>query len=83
VIIPQSNQKNLMLKTEVVDAVAEGKFHIWSVATIDQGIEILTGVPAGELDENGAWPEGTVNDLVDRRLRKFAETAQSFSSKQT
>jgi lon-related putative ATP-dependent protease len=83
VIIPQSNQKNLMLKTEVVDAVAEGKFHIWSVATIDQGIEILTGVPAGELDENGAWPEGTINDLVDRRLRNFAETAQSFSSKQT
>jgi hypothetical protein len=70
-----------MLKPEVIEAVAEGKFHIWSIATIDQGIEILTGVPAGELNEDGAWPEGTVNDLVDKRLRKFAETAQSFSNK--
>ncbi len=81
VIIPRTNQRNLMLKPEVVEAVAEGKFHIWSIATIDQGIEILTGVPAGELGENGAWPEGTINDLVDKRLRKFAETAQSFNSK--
>jgi hypothetical protein len=72
-----------MLKPEVVDAVAQGKFHIWSIATIDQGIEILTGVPAGERNEEGAWPEGSVNDLVDRRLRKFAETAQQFSSKES
>ncbi len=83
VIIPRSNQKSLMLKPEVVEAVAAGKFHVWSVATIDQGIEILTGVPAGEPDADGTWPEGTVNALVDRRLRKFAETAQSFSSKQS
>jgi predicted ATP-dependent protease len=82
VIIPRANQKKLMLKPEVVDAVAQGKFHIWSIATIDQGIEILTGVPAGERNEAGAWPEGSVNDLVDRRLRKFAETAQQFSGKE-
>jgi predicted ATP-dependent protease len=82
VIIPRANQKKLMLKPEVVDAVAQGKFHIWSIATIDQGIEILTGVPAGERNEEGAWPEGSVNDLVDRRLRKFAETAQQFSGKE-
>jgi len=81
VIIPQANQKNLMLKPEVVDAVTREKFHIWSITTIDQGIEILTGVPAGELQEDGTWPKRTVNERVDLRLRNLAETAQKFGSK--
>ncbi len=78
VIIPKANEKNLMLKKELIEAVEDGSFHIWSVETVDQGIEILTGVPAGERQEDGEWPEDTVNSKVDRRLRKMAETARKF-----
>jgi lon-related putative ATP-dependent protease len=78
VIIPASNVKNLMLKQEVVDAVAADQFHVWAVSDIDQGIELLTGVPAGEPQEGGAWPEGTVNYLVDKRLREMAEGIFKF-----
>ncbi|HEY74823.1 MAG TPA: AAA family ATPase [Thermoflexia bacterium] len=71
VIIPAANVRNLMLRSEVVEAVAEGKFHIYPVATVDEGIEILTGVPAGERDEEGKFPEGTVHARVLARLREF------------
>lgn len=80
VIIPKTNERHLMLKEEVVAAVRDGKFHIWSVETIDQGIEILTGVPAGELQEDGNYPEGTINFLVDRRLREMLESMKKFGS---
>jgi lon-related putative ATP-dependent protease len=80
VIIPKSNERHLMLKEEVVAAVRAGKFHIWSVETIDQGIEILTGVPAGELQADGGYPEGTINDRVDRRLREMLESMKKFGS---
>jgi lon-related putative ATP-dependent protease len=78
VIIPAANRKSLMLKPEVIAAVREGRFHIWAVTTVDQGIEILTGVPAGERGADGSWPEGTVNQRVDRRLREMADTAHRF-----
>lgn len=78
VIIPQSNVQNLMLKEEVLEAVAAGKFHIWPVTTVDEGIEILTGVKAGQRREDGTFEEGTVNDLVDRRLRELAEAMRKF-----
>jgi lon-related putative ATP-dependent protease len=78
VIVPIQNKQNLLLKEEVVTAVREGKFHVWAVETVDQGIEILTGVPAGERNEKGGWPEGTVNFLVDQRLREMAETVRRF-----
>ncbi|MCD4687812.1 MAG: AAA family ATPase [Desulfuromonadaceae bacterium] len=78
VIIPASNAKNLMLKQEVVDAVASEKFHVWAVSDIDQGIELLTGVPAGEPLEDGTWPEGTVNYLVNKRLLEMAEGIFKF-----
>ncbi len=78
VIIPAANRKNLMLKPEVVPAVEEGSFHIWSVTDIDQGIEILTGIPAGERQADGSWPEGTVNQRVDRRLREMSEVVLKF-----
>jgi ATP-dependent Lon protease len=68
VMIPQKNVEDLMLTQEVVDAVAEGTFAVYSVSTIDEGIEILTGVPAGEEAGDGAYPEGTVNRLVVDRL---------------
>jgi len=73
VIIPESNVKNLMLREDVVRAVAEGTFHVYPVGTVDEGIQILTGVPAGERGEDGRFPEGTVNGLVDARLEELAE----------
>jgi len=79
VIIPKTNERHLMLKDEVVTAVKEGKFHIWSVETVDQGIEILTGVPAGVRLPDGTYPEGTINSLVDKRLREMLEQMKKFS----
>jgi lon-related putative ATP-dependent protease len=78
VIIPRTNERHLMLKEEVIEAVRSGKFHIWSVETIDQGIEVLTGVPAGELQADGGYPEGSVNALVDKRLRAMVENMKKF-----
>ena len=63
VMIPQLNVPELILRKDVVKAVAEGKFHIWPVKTIDEGIELLTGVPAGVADEKGNYPENTVSYL--------------------
>ncbi len=81
VIIPRANVKNLMLKAEVERAVQSGQFHIWSVETIDEGIAILTGVAAGELQDDGTWPEGSVNDRVNGRLLQLVETAAEFGKK--
>jgi len=78
VIIPESNEQNLMLKEETVEAVKEGKFHIYSVKTVDEGIEILTGAKAGERREDGTFEEGTVNYGVDKRLREMAEKLREF-----
>ncbi len=78
VIIPVQNVKNLMLKEDVIAAVREGQFHVWAVSTIDEGIEILTGTPAGARQEDGSWPEGTVNQRVDQRLLEMAEAIRRF-----
>jgi len=72
VIIPASNVRHLMLRRDVVDAVRAGKFLIYAVETIDQGIELLTGVSAGEADTSGKFPEGSVNQKVEARLMEFA-----------
>jgi lon-related putative ATP-dependent protease len=80
VLIPASNVKHLMLRQDVVDAVAQGKFHIYAVETVDQGIEILTGRPAGERDSEGNYPEDSINRLVEDRLIELAVTAQEFSA---
>jgi hypothetical protein len=80
VIIPESNLKDLMLRKEVVDAVEKGEFHIYSVATVDQGIEILTGVSAGERGKKGSYPKGTVNFLADKKLRELAEGLAKFGN---
>jgi predicted ATP-dependent protease len=79
-IIPESNVKNLMLREEVVQAVREGKFHIYPVSTIDEGIELLTGIKAGERDTEGKYPENTLNFTVQARLRELAEKVQAFSN---
>jgi len=68
VMIPASNVKHLMLRHDVVDAVAAGRFSIYPISTIDEGIEILTGIAAGEANEEGVYPKGTINRLVYDRL---------------
>jgi lon-related putative ATP-dependent protease len=77
-MIPAANVENLMLKEEMVEAAKAGKFRIYPVRTIDEGIEVLTGVPAGQRREDGSFEEGTVNYLVDRRLRELAETLREY-----
>jgi len=78
VLIPASNVVHLMLREDVIDAVAAGKFHIYPVETIDEGIEILTGIPAGERDERGEFPAGTVNRRVEARLIALADRRRAF-----
>jgi lon-related putative ATP-dependent protease len=73
VLIPASNVRHLMLRDEVVDAVAEGKFHVYAVNKIEEGIEILTGVPAGAVDEKGDYPAGTIYGLVQQKLAQYAD----------
>jgi lon-related putative ATP-dependent protease len=68
VMIPASNVKHLMLRHDVVDAVAAGRFRIYPISTIDEGIEILTGLPAGKANDKGVYPKGTINRLVYDRL---------------
>ena len=80
VMMPDSNVQNLMLKEEVVDAVKAGKFNIYSVKTIDEGIEVLTGTKAGERRIDGTYEEGTVNYLVDKQLREMAEKLKEYPS---
>ncbi len=79
VIIPDKNIRNLMLDQEVVDAVAEGKFHIWPVKTVEEGLKILTGVDAGALQEDGTYPEGAIYKKVDDRLREISEIVRKFA----
>jgi len=79
VIIPYQNIKNLVLSDEVVEAVEKGLFHIYPIKTVDEGIEILTGVPAGERLPDGTYPVGTVNDRVYKKLRYFAETTAKYN----
>lgn len=73
VLIPASNLRHLMLRGDVVDAARAGKFHVYAVETIDEGIEILTGAPAGERDTAGKFPEASVNQKVEARLIELAE----------
>ncbi len=71
VMIPNTNVDDLMLRPDIIGAVKAGKFHIWSVSTIDEGIEILTGTPAGAKGKDGAYPAGTVNALMAEKLREI------------
>jgi predicted ATP-dependent protease len=82
VLIPASNVKHLMLRADVVRAAGEGRFHIYPVSDINEGITLLTGCPAGERDASGAWPSGTINGLVDARLQAFAEARRAFGARE-
>ena len=76
VMIPIQNIDNLQLSDEVIDAVKNKLFHIYSVSSIDEGIEVLTGVPAGKKDKNGHFPAGTINYLVYEKLKKYAKISE-------
>ncbi|HKD62908.1 MAG TPA: ATP-binding protein [Candidatus Acidoferrales bacterium] len=78
VLIPAENVEDLMLRDEVIDAVAKKKFHIYPVATIEQGIEILTGVRAGKRSKTGKFEPGSIFAVVDSRLREMADTLRRF-----
>ncbi len=78
VVIPHQNVKNLMLKKEIVEAVKNRKFHIYPIETIDDGIEILTGMDAGKRGANGNFKKGSFNELVDSRLRELAINQKQF-----
>ena len=79
VLIPASNVRNLMLKEEVVEAVKTGNFHIYPVTTIDEGIEVLTGLKAGQCLEDGSFEPDSVNDRVQKRLATLAEKLRDFT----
>jgi predicted ATP-dependent protease len=78
-MIPKQNVRNLMLREDIVEAVARGQFHIYAVGTIGEGIEILTDTPFGERDAQGNFPEGSINQLVEKRLDEFAKAQAAFA----
>lgn len=80
-LIPQSNVQNLMLRHDVLEAVRSGLFRVYAISTIDEGIEILTGIPAGTRDESGAFSADSINGKTEARLAKLAEQRRAFSRK--
>ena len=79
VLIPERNVKHLMLRPDVIQAVADGKFHIHAVETVNQALELLTGMQAGEKDDKGMFPEGSVNYLVEKQLLEFAALRRRYA----
>ncbi len=79
VLIPASNTDHLMLRPDVVAAAEAGDFHVYPVETVDEGIELLTGIEAGTRDEQGAFPDDTINGKVEARLRAFADRRRQFA----
>ncbi|MCL1926923.1 MAG: AAA family ATPase [Syntrophorhabdaceae bacterium] len=85
VIIPSRNRKNLLLKEEVVEAVRDGKFRIWTIDRVEEGIEILTGIPAGDAAPDGTYPEGSFYRMTENRLdelRRYAKGPQEDQKKE-
>jgi predicted ATP-dependent protease len=78
VIMPAANVRDLMLRADVIDAVEAGTFHIHAITSVDQGMELLTGLPAGSRDDTGRFPRGTVNHRVEQRLVTLAQQARAF-----
>jgi predicted ATP-dependent protease len=79
VIIPSKNVRNLMLKEEVIESVREGRFHVWPISSIEEGIPVLTGMEAGVLQPDGTYPEGTFFRKVDERLVELGEIVRKFA----
>jgi lon-related putative ATP-dependent protease len=82
VIIPEANLPHLMLREDVVEAVRRGLFQVWSVRNIDEGIELLTGIPAGARDADGQFPDGTIHHLVEWRLRELSEALEGAPARE-
>ncbi len=80
VVIPAANRRHLMLRPDVVAAVREGSFHVYSIATLDEGLALLTGLPAGEPDAHGEYPAETVHGKVQRRLAHFAQVLKEYAA---
>lgn len=78
VIIPAANVRTLMLREPVIEAVRAGRFHIWAIRTVEEGIELLTGIPAGHRDLDGRYLEGTINARVQATLRAYSEKVRAF-----
>jgi len=78
VIIPASNVKHLMLRHDVIKAVTDKQFHIYAVENVDQAIEVLTGIPAGEIDASGKYPAESINFLAEQKLLKMSQTREKF-----
>jgi predicted ATP-dependent protease len=79
VLIPAANVKHLMLRADVVAAIREERFHVYPVTTVDEGMTLLTGMPAGEPDEHHRYPEDTVNGQIQLKLTAMAEKMKKFS----
>ena len=79
VLIPYQNIKNLTLSEEIIEDVRNGNFHIYPISTIDEGIQILTGVPAGNMDANGLYDKGSINYLVSQKLTEYANKSKDFN----
>lgn len=77
-MIPRANVKNLMLRKEVIDAVKKRQFHVYQVSTVAEGIEILTGRPAGKADKNGNYPAGTIYGAVQKKLAHYYKRSQQL-----
>jgi predicted ATP-dependent protease len=80
--IPSRNVKNLMLKQEILDAVREGTFSIYAIEKMEEGLEILTGMPAGIMVEDGTYPENSVNYLVIKRLTEISQAMEKKKGKE-
>jgi lon-related putative ATP-dependent protease len=83
VIIPSRNRQNLMLRHDVLAAIREEKFHVYEVNTVDEALSMLTGMPAGEPDSDGKYPEGTVNHLVDAEIQRMGVVMRRFGRSQS
>jgi lon-related putative ATP-dependent protease len=80
VVLPASNLRHLMLRPDIVEAVEAGDFHIYAVDTVDEAVEVLTGQPAGKRDDQGAFPDGSVNARVEKQLEELAQKAKEFGA---
>src|SRR5690606_3763735 len=82
VIVPAANLTHLMLDARVVDACRDGRFHLYAVNDVDEGMELLTGLPMGERDDTGAYPDGSINARVEASLRRLARLRRAFVRKE-
>jgi len=80
-ILPASNVQNLVLRKDVLEAVRKGRFHLWAIETVDDGVELLMGKPAGKRSKRGSWTSGSIGELVDQRLAEYAEKARSYGER--